>query len=165
MQCIGTCLQIQMQIEADQQLAALRQQSRPSMQREWANASMGSLRPAYGQHTNGQGSLDGHASHDGVVILSQNGSPMDDSPPNQSHVSGTRGVNTHLALAMFVQGVLASARGLVFRHHTSKMSLSGSHHASLRMWSQHSVEAVSALLCTAVTVYDCLPDCTHASYM
>ena len=76
-----------MQIEADQQLAALQQQSRPSMQREWANAPMGSLRPAYGQHTNGQGSLDGHGSHDGVVMMSQNGSPMDDSPPDQSHVS------------------------------------------------------------------------------
>ncbi|DBA78529.1 hypothetical protein WJX79_005295 [Trebouxia sp. C0005] len=85
-----TTPQVQMQIEADQQLAALQQQSRPSMQREWANAPMGSLRPAYGQHTNGQGSLDGHGSHDGVVMLSQNGSPMDDSPPDQSHVSGQR---------------------------------------------------------------------------
>ena len=122
MQCSGTWLQVQMQIEADQQLAALRQQSRPSMQREWANAPMGSLRPAYGQHTNGQRSLDGHANHDGVVMMSQNGSPMDNSPPNQSHVSGTRGVNTHLALAMFVQGVVAMAEGLVSRRHTPNMS-------------------------------------------
>ncbi len=91
MQCNGIWLQVQMQIEADQQLAALQQQSRPSMQR--ANAPMGSLRPAYGQHTNGQGSLDGHGSHDGVVMMSQNGSPIDDSPPDQSHVSGTSGVN------------------------------------------------------------------------
>ncbi len=112
MQCNGAWLQVQMQIEADQQLAALRQQSRPSMQREWANAAMGSLRPAYGQHTNGQGSLDGHGSHDGVVMMSQNGSPMDDSLPNQSHVSGTRGVNTHLALAIFVQGVVVGAEAL-----------------------------------------------------
>lgn len=109
MQCNGTWLQVQMQIEADQQLAALQQQSRPSMQREWANAPMGSLRPAYGQHTNGQGSLDGHGSHDGVVMLSQNGSPMDDSPPDQSHVSGTSGVSTHLALAIFVQKVVTGA--------------------------------------------------------
>ncbi|DBA90109.1 TPA: Transcription factor dpl-1, variant 2 [Trebouxia sp. C0004] len=85
-----TTPQVQMQIEADQQLAALQQQSRSSMQREWANAPMGNLRPAYGQHTNGQGSLDGHGSHDGVVMMSQNGSPTDDSPPDQSHVSGQR---------------------------------------------------------------------------
>ena len=91
MQCIGTCLQIQMQIEADQQLAALQQQSRPSMQREWANAPIGSLQPAYGQHPNGQGS------HDGVVMMSQNGSPMDDSPPDQSHVSGTSDVKLTLS--------------------------------------------------------------------
>lgn len=130
MQCNGTCLQVQMQIEADQQLAALQQQRRPSMQREWANAPMGSLRPAYGQHTNAQGSLDGHGSHDGVVMMSQNGSPMDDSPPNQSHVSGTSGINTHHAPAFLVQGIVARAKGLVFRRHTIKMFLSGSHHVS-----------------------------------
>ena len=80
-------VQVQMQMEADQHLAALQQQSQPPMQREWASVPVGSLRSVYGQHTNG--SVHRHGSHDGVGMMSQDGSPMDDSPPNQSHVSGT----------------------------------------------------------------------------
>lgn len=80
-------VQVQMQMEADQHLAALQQHSQPSLRREWASVPMGSLQSAYGQHTNG--SIDRRANHDGVVMMSQDGSPMDESPHNQSHVSGT----------------------------------------------------------------------------
>ena len=79
-------LQVQMQMEADQQLAALQQQSRPSMQRDWSDGPMGMMQSFRGQATNS--SLDGHGSHNGVAMMNQDGSPMDDSPPNQSRVSG-----------------------------------------------------------------------------
>ncbi len=75
-----------MQMEADQQLAALQQQSRAPLQREWATGPMGNMRGFHGHHANG--SLDGAGSLDGVVMMSQDGSPMDDSPPNQPHAPG-----------------------------------------------------------------------------
>ena len=80
-------------MEADQRLAALQQQSYPQMQRQVANGPMGNPPPFHGHHTNGavtaNGSLPGSNSQDSSILRSQNGSPMDDSPPNHILVSGS----------------------------------------------------------------------------
>ena len=88
-------------MEADQRLAALQQQSFPQMQRQMANGSMGQPPPFHGHHANGavtaNGSLPGSNSQDGSMLRSQNGSPMDDSPPNHMLVSGSTELSASLA--------------------------------------------------------------------
>ena len=79
-------LQVQMQMEADQQLAALQQQSHPFNPQGCANRSMGAGHAFHGHHSNG--SIGVGAEHDAANMMSQGGSPMDDSPPNQARVSG-----------------------------------------------------------------------------
>ena len=75
-----------MQLEADQQLAALQHQSRPHIQRDWLNGPMGHAQAFHGHQSNA--SHNGTAVYNGSGMMSQGGSPMDDSPPNQLHASG-----------------------------------------------------------------------------
>lgn len=75
-----------MQLEADQQLAALQQQSQPSHQRDWANGLMGNVQAFHGHQPNGN--LNGARPHDGTGMVSQESPIMEDSPPNQARFAG-----------------------------------------------------------------------------
>ena len=79
-------------MEADQHLAALQQQSFSQLQRQMVNGLTGNPPLFHGHHANGSvannGSLSGHNSQDGSANMSQNGSPMDDSPPNRMLAPG-----------------------------------------------------------------------------
>ena len=83
-----------MQMEADQQLAALQQQSQPSHQRDWANGSMGNV-PFHGYLSNG--SLNGATGHDSAGMMTQESPIMEDSPPNQARFSGVFSSQRHHA--------------------------------------------------------------------
>lgn len=75
-----------MQIEADQQLAALQQQSQPPHQRDWGNGPMGNVQLFHGHQPNGN--LNGARPHDGAAMMSQESPIMEDSPPNQARFAG-----------------------------------------------------------------------------
>ncbi|KAL3155012.1 hypothetical protein ABBQ38_011536 [Trebouxia sp. C0009 RCD-2024] len=83
-----TTPQVQMQIEADQQLAALQQQSQPPHQRDWGNGPMGNVQLFHGHQPNGN--LNGARPHDGAAMMSQESPIMEDSPPNQARFAGQR---------------------------------------------------------------------------
>lgn len=108
-------LQVQMQLEADQQLAALQQQSRPQMQREWVNGPMGNAQAFHGHQSNA--SHNGTGAYNGTGMMSQGGSPMDDSPPNQLHASGALlGLHHFLSLSFCVCKPLNISLGLTAQH-------------------------------------------------
>ena len=75
-----------MQMEADQQLAALQQQSHPSHQNNWANGSMGNVQAFHGHHSNGI--LNGAAGQDGTGMMTQESPILENSPPNQARFPG-----------------------------------------------------------------------------
>ena len=85
-----------MQMEADQQLAALQQQSQPAHQRDWVNGPMGNVQVFHGHHSNGTlngaagqaGNLNGAAGQDGTGMMTQESPILEDSPPNQARFSG-----------------------------------------------------------------------------
>ncbi|KAL3144543.1 hypothetical protein ABBQ32_004274 [Trebouxia sp. C0010 RCD-2024] len=83
-----TTPQVQMQIEADQQLAALQQQSQPTHQRDWGNGPTGNVQLFHGHQPNGN--MNGARPHDGVGMMSQESPIMEDSPPNQARFAGQR---------------------------------------------------------------------------
>lgn len=84
--CSETNVQVQMQIEADQQLAALQQQSQPTHQRDWGNGPTGNVQLFHGHQPNGN--MNGARPHDGVGMMSQESPIMEDSPPNQARFAG-----------------------------------------------------------------------------
>lgn len=76
--------QLQLQIEADQQLAALQQHSQVPMQRQWGNLPAGNLRALPPGQLNG---LDGPLSPDALGGL-QGGSPFSQPPSARRQLTG-----------------------------------------------------------------------------
>ena len=113
-----------MQMEADQQLAALQQQSQPSHQRDWANGSMGNVQVFHGHHSNGTlngaagqaGTLNGAAGQDGTGMMTQESPILQDSPPNQARFSGAL---SHLQINGTKTATIAVDYGLSFGFSTT----------------------------------------------
>ena len=131
-------------MEADQQLAALQQQSQPSHQRDWANGSMGNVQVFHGHHSNGTlngaagqagtlngaagqagtlngaagqaGTLNGAAGQDGTGMMTQESPILQDSPPNQARFSGAL---SHLQINGTKTATIAVDYGLSFGFSTT----------------------------------------------
>ena len=100
-----------MQMEADQQLAALQQQSHPSHQRDWANGPMGNVQVFHGHYPNG--TLNGAAAQDGTGMMTQESPILEDSPPNQARFAGALSSQHHTANKRYQNNDCSNTLGAV----------------------------------------------------